>query len=68
MSIIYADTCKHCCHINNCVAKIVTEKAYRAKCRQQSAWSASHESKSYTFVVIDVMLGPMKNSLPISDV
>lgn len=25
MSIIYADTCKRRCHINNCVIKIVTE-------------------------------------------
>lgn len=26
MSIIYADTCKACCHINNCIAKTVTGK------------------------------------------
>lgn len=29
MSIIYADTCKACCHINNCIAKTVTEKEAR---------------------------------------
>lgn len=34
MSIIYADMYKHCCHINNCVAKIVTEKLQRVKCRK----------------------------------
>lgn len=31
MSVIYADMCKLCCHINNCVAKTVREKACKAK-------------------------------------
>lgn len=26
MSIIYPDTCKDCCHINNCVTKIEEKK------------------------------------------
>lgn len=31
MSIIYADTCKAYCHINNYIAKTVTEKSARSK-------------------------------------
>lgn len=31
MSIIYADTCKDCCHINNCVAKIEKKQQQHTK-------------------------------------
>lgn len=46
MSIIYADTCKDCCHINNCVAK--TEKktttTHQAKRWQRWKWAACSRS------------------------
>lgn len=39
MSIIYADTCKVCCHINNCIAKTVTWKKKKSAQRSQT-WAA----------------------------